>query len=159
MKYYFSLNYGYIFFAAILFLTCACEKARVFDKNLALDKEGWFYNEQKSFEININDSSTAYNLYINVRHTDEYPYDNLWLKMTTVFPDSSNQINNINVKLSETDGAWTGNCIDGICFNSVLVQSNFSLDQQGKYAFILEQDMRINPLPYIFDIGIKLEKF
>lgn len=139
-------------------LITACEQSRVFDNNVALNKEGWLYGEQKSFEVNINDTSISYNLFINVRHTDEYPYDNLWLKMTTIFPDSTSQQNNINVQLSEPDGQWTGICVDGICFNSVLVQNNFLLVKKGKYTFILEQDMRMNPLPYIFDIGVKVEK-
>ncbi len=139
-------------------LITACEQSRVFDNNVALNKEGWLYGEQKSFEVNINDTSISYNLFINVRHTDEYPYDNLWLKMTTIFPDSTSQQNNINVQLSEPDGQWTGICVDGICFNSVLVQNNFFLVRKGKYTFILEQDMRMNPLPYIFDIGVKVEK-
>lgn len=136
-----------------------CEQTRVFDKNIPVAKSGWSYDEQKRFEVNINDTLTPYNLYINVRHTDEYPYNNIWLKMTTVFPDSSIKENNLNVELSSPTGEWTGICVDGICFNSVMMQSNFAFRQKGKYTFILEQDMRLNPLPEILDIGLKVEKF
>ncbi len=144
-------------FVAILF--SACEQSRVFDKNISLEKEGWFYGEQENFEVSVLDTNISYNLYINVRHTDEYPYNNLWLNMTTVFPDSTVQKNKVSVILSESNGEWTGDCVDGICFNSVLVQSNFLLPQKGKYTITLEQDMRMNPLPFILSIGVKLEKF
>ncbi|MFI5171294.1 MAG: gliding motility lipoprotein GldH, partial [Chitinophagales bacterium] len=129
---------NYLFFAAMLCLIISCEQSRVFDKNIPLNKNGWNYGEQIQFEVNVNDTIIPYNLYVNVRHTDEYPYDNLWVKLTTVFPDSTSRQNEINVKLSEPDGKWTGNCVDGICFNSVLVQNNFLLPQKGKYIFILE---------------------
>ena len=146
-----------LLFTAIFF--SACEKSRVFDKNISLEKEGWFYGEKQNFEVSILDTNTTYNLYINVRHTDEYPYNNLWVNMTTVFPDSTVQENKVSVVLSESNGEWIGTCVDGICYNSVLVQSNFLLNQKGKYTISLEQDMRMNPLPFVLSIGVKLEKF
>lgn len=136
-----------------------CEQSRVFDKNESLAKEGWFYGEQKVFEVEILDTAIAYNMYVNIRHTDQYPYNNLWLKLNTKLPDGNIQENKINVELSTPTGEWTGNCIDGICYSTVLVQHNFSLLQKGKYTFTLEQDMRMNPIPYLLDIGVKVEKF
>lgn len=140
-------------------LLSSCEESRVYDKNISLDKAGWYYGVPETFEVTVNDTTIAYNLYINVRHTDAYPYNNLWVNMTTTFPDSSVQTNKVSVVLSESSGKWTGDCVDGICFNSVLVQNNFLLPQLGKYTISLEQDMRMNPLPYILSIGVKLEKF
>ncbi|HRF76337.1 MAG TPA: gliding motility lipoprotein GldH [Chitinophagales bacterium] len=144
---------------ALLFILSGCEQSRVFDKNISLPKQGWFYDEAKTFEVEILDTAKSYNLYINVRHTDEYPYNNLWLKLTTTLPDGSVRENNVNIELSAATGEWSGNCVDGICYNSVLIQHNFSLPQKGKYVFSLEQDMRMNPIPYIMDIGIRVEKF
>lgn len=156
-----QFRFTYSVLITLLLAICfsSCEQTRVFDKNVSLDKKGWYYGEAKSFDVEILDTTMAYNLYINVRHTDEYPYNNLWLKLTTTMPDGSVQENKLNVQLSELTGEWTGNCIDGICYNSVLIQHNFALKQKGKYTFTLEQDMRLNPIPYLMDIGIKVEKF
>lgn len=152
-----------IFFILVIVGLCfnifSCEESRVFDKNIPLSKQGWSYDEPQIFDVNIGDTSVTYNLYINVRHTDIYAFNNLWVKMTTVFPDSTRQENKLNVELSKPTGEWTGICVDGICFNSVLMQNNFKLPQKGKYSFILEQDMRTNPLADVLDIGIKIEKF
>jgi len=147
-----------LLFSASLFVS-SCEQSRVFDKNIPLEKEGWFYGEAKLFEVEILDTAIAYNMYVNIRHTDEYPYNNIWLKLNTTLPDGTTQENKINVELSMLTGEWTGNCIDGICYTTVLVQHNFALQQKGKYVFSLEQDMRMNPIPYVLDVGIKVEKF
>lgn len=143
----------------LFFILSSCEQSRVFDKNVSLPKQGWFYGEPKIFEVEILDTAKSYNLYINIRHTDEYPYNNLWLKLITTMPDGTVRSNNVNVEISAATGEWSGNCVDGICYNVVLIQHNFSLPQKGKYQFTLEQDMRMNPIPYIMDIGIRVEKF
>ncbi len=124
-----------------------------------MNKKGWQWGDAKTFTVNISDPVSSYNMYINIRHTDEFLYNNLWLNIKTIFPDSTETASRVNVILSEPDGNWTGNCVDGICNNSVLVLKNFLLPQTGKYTFQLEQDMRINPLLHILHAGIRMEKF
>lgn len=140
-------------------LLSACEQSRVYDKNMSIDAAGWAYGQPLHFEVMVNDTSFTYNMFINVRHADTYLYNNLWIDMATQFPDSTLEHNKINVLLSEPDGKWTGNCVDGICYNTVLIQKNFRFPAEGKYLFTLEQDMRMNPLPGLLDIGIRVEKF
>ena len=153
------------FFLSLLFslsfflLLSSCEESRVFDKNISTTGDGWDYGDAKSFEVTIADLSSAYNMFINVRHTDQYPYNNIWIRVTTIYPDSTRKENRMNVQLTGPDGKWNGNCADGICYHSVPVQQGFKFDKQGKYTFILEQDMRINPLPYVMNVGLKIEKF
>ena len=156
-----QFRFTYYTIIAILGFTffSSCEQSRVFDKNVSIPKQGWFYDEAKMFEVEILDTTKAYNLYVNIRHTDAYPYNNLWLTLKTTLPDGTVQENKLNVELSQSTGEWTGNCVDGICYNSVLIQHNFALPQKGKYIFSLEQDMRLNPIPHILDIGIRVEKF
>lgn len=137
----------------------ACEQSRVYDKNMSIDASGWAYGERLTFEVMVNDTALTYNMFINVRHRDTYPYNNLWLDLTTQFPDSTSANSKVNVELSEPEGEWTGNCVDGICYNSVLIQKNFRFPAEGKYLFTIEQDMRMNPLPGLMDVGMRVEKF
>src|ERR1044071_3106808 len=108
-----------LFFPAMLLFSC--EKNRTFDKNTSIDKSGWSYGDVKTFEVNILDTVAAYDLFINVRHTDQYPYSNIRIKMKTLLPDSTEENARLNVELAEPSGQWTGNCVDGICYNSVLM--------------------------------------
>lgn len=92
----FRFTYSVLITLLLAISFSSCEQTRVFDKNVSLDKKGWYYGEAKSFDVEILDTTMAYNLYINVRHTDEYPYNNLWLKLTTTMPDGSVQENKLN---------------------------------------------------------------
>lgn len=137
----------------------SCEESRVFDKNISTSKSGWDWEDVKTFDVFINDTTVTYNMFVNIRHTDAYPYNNMWLRIKTIFPDSTEEEGRVNLVLSEAGGAWTGTCSDGICFNSVPIQQNFTFKKSGKYTFQIQQDMRINPLPYIMNVGLKVEKF
>lgn len=150
-----------IFFllVSVVSLFSACTKTNLYDKNISIDKNGWFYGDVKKFVVSVNDTNAAYNLFINVRHTDAYPFNNLWLNITTQFPDSSTTQNKVNVNLAAPGGEWTGRCIDGICYNTVLVQTNFIFEHPGDYTFSIEQDMRMNPIVNVLDVGMRLEKF
>lgn len=156
-KNYFCKRF-YLFSSVLIVLLSACTKNNLYEKNISINSSGWQYGEKKIFDITILDTASVYNFYINIRHTDVYAYNNLWLNITSVLPDSSRSSEKVNVILSEPEGKWIGNCVDGICYSTILVQPGFHFKQAGDYTFEIEQDMRINPLPAILDIGIRLEK-
>ena len=142
----------------LLSMLAACDTSRVFEKNEPVPVLGWGYDDSRSFSVKIDDTLQAYNLYINVRHTTDYSYNNLWVKLQTTLPDSSMLEDDIELTLSEPTGEWTGNCLDGTCLNSVLVRSNVHFPSAGMHTFTLTQDMRVSPLRHIMDVGIRLEK-
>ncbi len=137
----------------------SCDTSRVYDKNLQIAEKGWHYDEPLTFTVSIQDTTESYNLFINVRHTDMYAYNNLLMQLRTIFPDSTQQNDNLNVVLSENSGRWTGSCVDNVCYNSVLIRPAFTFPQSGTYTFILTQDMRVNPVTEIMDVGVRIEKF
>lgn len=131
----------------------------MFDKNLEIANAEWYYNQPKIFNVTVLDTASTYNMFVNVRHTDAYGFNNLLVKVKTIFPDSTIQHDNVNVVLAENNGRWTGNCIDGVCYNTVLVRTAFTFPEAGTYTFAIEQDMRQNPVTEIMDVGIRIEKF
>jgi len=137
----------------------ACEQSRVYDKNHSILGAGWHYDEPFVFEVSIMDTSVTYNMFVTVRHTDEFLFNNLWISLATTLPDGSNTSEKVNVELSAPDGKWLGNCVDGICYNAYLIQKNFTFPLQGNYTFSMEQDMRTDPLTGLLDVGIRIEKF
>lgn len=139
-------------------MLAACTKSNLYDKNISIREGKWEYGDAKKFEVNIIDTASNYNLFVNVRHTDRYAFNNLWLIISTTYPDSTIRQDKVNVELSEPEGNWTGTCADGICYNSVLIQSNFTFPHKGYYVFSVEQDMRLNPITEILDVGLKIEK-
>lgn len=136
----------------------ACDANRVYERNQSVDVAGWSYEQVLEFSVHIPDTATVYNIFLNARHTSQYAYSNLWAQLITVLPDSTILTDKFQVELAEPDGRWTGNCLDDICYNSLLIRQNVTFPQTGLYTFRLVQDMRQNPLPGLLDIGLRVER-
>ncbi|MCW5907181.1 MAG: gliding motility lipoprotein GldH [Chitinophagales bacterium] len=146
-----------LLFAATVFHSC--DKARVFERNEEINNHLWDYADVKTFEAEITDTSLTYNIYVNVRHSFQFEWRNLWVDIETVLPDSTSFHKRINLQLSEPDGHWLGDCLGDNCDMQNLIQSNAYFPQPGKYIFRLRQDMRANPLSYVNSIGLRIEKY
>lgn len=147
---------------AFLVLTCtfftSCDESRIFEKNIPVGKAGWNYNDTLKYQVNLEDTTALYNLYINLRHTDQYQFRNIWIMVATTFPDGNKHEERVELELAPPSGIWAGECSGNICFYRGLIQSRFRLNESGLYKFDLVPDMRVNPLKDILDAGIRIEK-
>jgi len=66
--------------------------------------------------------------------------------------------------LADEKGNWLGSGAGDLWDNSILFKKNTKFPLKGKYTFTFEQAMRygdqaaIDPLPFILDVGITIEK-
>ncbi len=63
---------------SIVFL-CACSSGTIYDKSIKVSKDGWYKNDMARFDLSINDSLETYDYYLNIRHTVDYRYSNLFV--------------------------------------------------------------------------------
>lgn len=144
-------------FALVLGLS-SCDKARLYEENQQINDNSWEYKDAKTFTTEINDTAQNYNLYVNVRHSFQFEWRNVWVNIKTIFPDGKSFDKRVNLVLSEPDGHWYGDCLGDNCDLQVSIQNNAIFPQKGKYTFIITQDMRINPLPFVKSVGMRIEK-
>jgi len=140
----------------ILFFT-ACEKNRIYEKNITIEEYRWDSKAVVSYKIDIIDTSVLYNIYINVRHADLYPFQNIWLVIGTQYPDGTEASRRVEIMLANDEGKWYGEGLGDIWDYRTLIQENAIFTQQGVYVFTLEQNMRQDPLPGIMAVGLRIE--
>lgn len=143
---------------ALMALLSACDKNAVMDENISLPENRWDVNNVVKLETEITDTVTPHNLYINVRNAGGYAFSNLFLFMNTYTPDGKLARDTIELVLADERGQWMGDGMGDIWDNRILFKKDFVFPQSGKYRFELEQAMRINPLPGIMDVGMRIEK-
>ena len=148
----------YLLFFCFFFSFTSCDKNRVFEENQDIAEFEWTYDDSLSFNISIYDNSPK-NLYINFRHSQSFPKRNLRLNMEVKFPNGELKKHAVNVLLTEPNGMWFGKCSGDICAVPFPIKeyTNYSFKDSGIYEFTLSQDMRINPLPEIMSVGLRLE--
>jgi gliding motility-associated lipoprotein GldH len=94
-----------------------------------------------------------------LRHSDAYLYNNIWIKGTVREPgDSAARSQNYDLTLATNDKGWLGSGMDDIYEHRVLIQPETRFTRPGTYSFTLEQIMRDDPLPYVLNVGVRVEK-
>lgn len=156
------LSKGYIpvwlLFLAVSFCLNSCNNSALLEEIQPIEKYQWEYNHKKTFKVNVTDTTQRYNLHILLRHSFNYEWRNLWIKIETKFPDGRTLSKRMNLQLCEADGEWFGKCLGDNCDMEFLIQRNAVFPQAGEYTFSFTQDMRVNPINYIKGIGMRIEK-
>jgi gliding motility-associated lipoprotein GldH len=151
-----------ITFAGIVLLSMAmltaCDPSGFYEKNSLVNSKGWSVADKIPFELEATDTLALLNFYINIRHTTEYKYRNIFLFVDTFFPDGSQSRDTVEIMLADPKGKWFGKGIGSIRSNQVLLKRGFSFPLKGHYKFRIEQGMRVPELMGIKDVGIRIEK-
>jgi len=138
-------------------LATSCSDTAVLDQNVSVVGRAWHYEDQPELTAHITDITRSYNIYLNVRHTPDYKYSNLFVLLHQHFPNGTDTTERFELKLAEPDGRWTGHGNGSVYTHQQLVKSSVQLPDTGSYVFRLEQNMRANPLNEITDVGIRIE--
>ena len=137
----------------------SCAKVDVFEKQAAIPSQEWFYNNNPSFTFKITDTTSLYNLYIVLRHTDAYGYNNIWLRLGSKVPGDTMHFQNINLSLASDANGWEGTGTDDIFeVRKNITPGPVPFKKPGEYTFTVSQIMRENPLKHILDIGLRVER-
>ncbi len=136
----------------------SCDNNRVFEENQAINKKEWKYDEAKTFTIEIKDTTSLYTMFVNIRHNGNYRYSNLFILLGSKDPSGVTGKQLLEFKLAEENGKWLGKGIGDIFSYQIPIKKELKIGKPGKYEFTLSQEMRDNPLLYVEDIGIRIEK-
>lgn len=141
-----------------LMLSGCYNSAFILDKNIEIPEASWSYDNKPAFEAAISDTVAQYNLYVNLRHTNNYPYSNMWLIIYTTLPSGKKMERRTELPLADKQGKWYGKDSGSIISQQVLIQSNAIMPEVGTYRFEFEQNMRTNPLTDVLSVGFAIEK-
>ncbi len=150
-----------VYFLLFTFCLAGCLPAPYYQKEEAVPQNAWNYNFRPKFSIDITDTISSYQPYFLIQHSQSYPYNNLWLWVYLKGPgDTLAKKVRVNVPLAEATGKWLGRGMGEIWEQRMAMELGDSIkfNKKGTYEISLEQNMRINPLPEILHVGLRLEK-
>jgi gliding motility-associated lipoprotein GldH len=143
----------------------SCTTVDLYEKTVAIPAHEWSGAYKPGFTFNITDTSSQYELFIILRHTERYHFNNLFFNLHIQAPggDSSLVIQK-DLILGDNINGWRGVGMDDIYDHRIslglfqgLLGLNHSI-KSGTYTFSLEQLMREDPLENILNAGIRIEK-
>lgn len=135
-----------------------CTTRDVYFQYNTVNAKGWSKDSLYVFNVPITDTSATYNVYINLRNSGDYPYQNLWLFLSRKSPNKTGLKDSIECYLADQRGKWLGTGLGSIREMPILYQQNVKFDQPGTYNYYIVQGMRDSILTGINDIGMRVEK-
>ncbi len=142
---------------AVFFLS-ACNENLVYEENIKIEDASWERKQAAQFSFMINENQRAYDIYLNFRHSPKYPFSNLYLFIRTLKPGNQIAQDTVQMLLADQKGKWLGKGIGDLYDYQFKFKERVILPDTGKYTIEIEQAMRQASLPYVTDIGVRVEK-
>lgn len=160
MPFVFRYRYLTIFLLSLLaFSFFACRQLDVYEKNISIPGYKWASSFQPSFEFSISDTAGQYEVFLVLRHTDAYSFNNIWLNVGIQEPGESKRVSRVEFVLGSDQKGWEGTGMNDIWeVRKPLSKGPVRFKRSGTYVFSLEQIMRQNPLPGVMSAGIRVER-
>jgi len=142
-------------------LLAACTRHVAFQESRQVPDGRWHRSWKPQFVFEVTDTMAAKDIFLDIRHTGDYPFSNLFLFTTLQGPDGRSFTDTVECTLADPAGRWYGKGT-GFIFSDrfqahVLYRINNRFPEQGRYLFTLEQAMRSEELPGVIDVGISVE--
>lgn len=141
----------------------SCTQLSLYERSVAIPKHRWHSHFVPSFDCSIKDTTARYDIALILRHRDLYRYNNIWLNITVTGPDQKKYSFDTEKQLGTNENGWLGSGMDDIYEHRISLQKDLlthgiSLRNPGHYNFQIKQIMREDPLEYVMNVGIRIEK-
>ncbi len=158
-----ELKKEFKFFCVVLLAAtvqlASCTKLETFEKNTSIPNYQWKSSFEVKGSFTIADTTSSYNTYIVLRHTDAYKYNNIWLNVGIQPPADSMHYQKVDISLGTDASGWIGTGMNDIWeIRQPLFERAFKFRKPGTYNFVITQIMRDDPLPAIMSAGLRLQK-
>jgi gliding motility-associated lipoprotein GldH len=148
-----------ILVAICTLVACRFKTIDLYEKNVSIPKHEWSSSFRPQFKFDIQDTTTAYDIFIVLRHDEKYNWNNLWLELATKVPgDTMIRKEKYELGLANNNG-WLGVAMDDIYEQRIRITPREGVAlKKGEYEFTIGHIMREDPLLHMMNIGLRVEK-
>jgi gliding motility-associated lipoprotein GldH len=142
-------------------MLASCDTIDLYEKTAPIPKQEWKSTNKPRFTFDIKDTLSSYQLYVLIRHDDQYGFNNIWLNLYAEAPGQKAQKFMVELPLATREHGWLGMAMDELYVHRIaltLDPQKINFSRSGNYTFTLEQVMREDPLNHVFNVGLRLEK-
>lgn len=143
----------------LLALTLAACGGRntIFEQTEKINGSIWHYADSLQYEVAISDTNRLYNLLLDIGYVSNFPSQNLYVRIHTIFPDGKREKAVVNFDLTDPAGQQNGECNGDNCILEASIQQGAWFNTPGKYRFVIEQFMRTDSLSGIKSVSMLIE--
>lgn len=125
----------------------------------------WYNSEEIVFDIPQLDSLQTYNMYLHLRNSNEYPFNNIYLIVDMNFPQGKTVTDTLEYRMAAPDGTWLGQGIGSVKESKLWYKQGVRFFEEGVYTLSISQAVRnngevggVSELKGITEVGYSIEK-
>lgn len=142
----------------------SCDSNLVYDEYRSIDG-AWDKNDTVEFRISPPDTLNGYNLFVNLRNTNDYKYNNLFLIVEMNYPNGKIKKDTLEYRMATPEGELLGSGFSDIKENKLWYQQDAIFNESGEYVIKINHAMRevgavsgVEKLDGIIDVGFRIER-
>lgn len=144
--------------ALLALMAVGCDtESYVYYRQQPIPTDTWRYGDSLVWDFEVEDTTRVYTLLLDVAHRTDYPYQNLYYRAYTTYPDGTRLDQVINTDLLDGAGRYYGRCDDEACDLRVVLQQRARFPQVGQYRFGVEQYTRTDALSGVQSLAFGLQ--
>ena len=146
----------FVFLSLLLFVCCNTNTESSYS---VFEEDSWHADSIITLNHSVVDTITKQNLYLKIRHTTDFEYQNIFL-----FVDFQEKRDTIEVTLSEKNGKWLGSGFGDIKEVEYCLAKEIIFNSKKTSNVTVEQAMRYGDQPVITNLkgiialGINIKK-
>ncbi|MCK4663761.1 MAG: hypothetical protein KAT68_12895 [Bacteroidales bacterium] len=145
--------------AIIIGLIGCHPRGRIYVKHQKLSPNlEWLKKDTREFKVPIKDNNIAYNMSLSFRYVHGYQYQVAKVKVTETSPSGKETVKEYDLKVREDKGDYIGEPGYDIWDSEHLVEPNKIYEETGSYTYVIEHNMSKDPLYFVMEIGVILDK-
>ena len=152
-----------LLFFVVAMMIVSCDKTRVFDEYKSVGK-AWHKDSIVSFNLPKIDTTKYYNLYLNIRDNDNYPFNNLFVIVSLEHPGGLTKVDTLEYQMANADGSLLGDGFTDVKESKLYYKERVKFNS-GDYKVHIRQATRktgkvtgVQKLEGITDVGFRIEK-
>ena len=144
----------------------SCDSNAVYDEYKSVPNQ-WNKDTIANFYFEAPDTTNSYNLYVNVRNTNDYKFNNLFLIVELNYPNGKVLRDTLEYRMAKPNGELLGSGFSDIKENKLWYKGfdkPYKFIEEGEYQVNIQHAMRdngsvegVNNLEGITDIGFRVE--
>ena len=149
-------------FLLVSILFISCDEKRVYDEYKSVGN-AWHKDSIVTFNLPELDSTKRYNLFVNLRATNAYKFNNLFLIVALEMPNGFTKVDTLEYQMADPDGTLLGDGFSDIKESKLFYKENVRF--RSKYKVSIKQAVRENgkvpgvkALDGITEVGFRIEK-
>ena len=135
----------------------SCTTVDLYEKTISLPDHEWKGDFKPEFDFIIKDTTSLYQAFFVIRHTEKYNYNNIWINLYSQPPGDTLHKAQYELVLATNEKGWLASGMDDIYEQRRKLTDPVRL-KAGTYKLIFENIMREDPLQHVLSVGIRIEK-